>query len=384
MVPKEILPLVQENIRNELPAIELYRTGVAKSPRRAQAWQKAVKEDAYRVVTSSGHFHTEVDWEYDPAKELEDIILTAENQYASIMRRLRANDDLFMVVKTDEHIPDQDPVAEELALKCSQYWLPDRENSLVLNLGDTWDFPYISRHNNTVPFWLLYPKCHSKVDYMSLTMHTFAQIEKEWASVSDNRVQLGGNHCARFLNYAFKQSSETAIWSISGFYNQVAKTGVVYLGSGHDKLDLVGNRFMHGEIARKGAGSSVRQQIINDGFTYPMTVQGHVHRHADIAISRAMGTHVLGYEIGCLQNNPPGWSPMQMDWQHGLMLIRLSVDNEPEINNLLFHHRTYQGKQYLCAYIEGEEIRVEKPQSYISIGQRRRGELEALWEVQNA
>lgn len=380
MIPAHVIPFIQKLLEGDGKAISLFYEGIASSRRNAQNWVKAYKENNYTTFTSYGHTYTQPD-DYDPATALQDMVRSQQNVFSNLWRDLKENgEEVALSLTTDWHLPDHNPVALELCRLVTQAWFSGEDNVLHLNAGDMWDFPTISRHQNNVPFWLLYPGCSSPGDYMMLTMHAFEEEMKAWADVGPT-VMITGNHDVRFIRHVFQAAPLVAAWGIQQFVEQVARTGLTWMGNGfgkivfRDHMDMAGIEILHGEFARKGAGNSIRAQAEADGMVYGTYIQGHVHRVGQWTRSRANGPHLQGYEVGCIQNIQPLYSDRTTDWQNGMLLMRFNPhnDNLPEIHNLLFSQRKYGSKWYLTAQLEGNEFKVRVPNKLFFNHRMRRG-----------
>jgi hypothetical protein len=379
MIPAHALVAVKEIVEKGIPATSLESRGIAESKRTAQLWVKAYREGNYKTFTSPGHRHTGQD-EYSPSRALQDYVSSQQLKYQALLQEYsNNNDDVYIAITSDWHLPDHNPVAMELARLVSQAWLSGNQNALHIINGDIWDLPTMGRFNNNVPFWMLYPECNSPEDYMMVTMHHTDLEMKAWMDVAQNHLLITGNHDIRFIRYVFTAAPHIASWGTEQFMQQVSRSGITWLGNGVSRLVMSKYKtlILHGEFARKGAGNSIRAQAEAEAYFYDLYIQSHVHRLGNFTRSRGDGSQVRGYEMGCIQNLQPLYTDRTQDWQHGIMLMCLSRNSAfPEVINVPFE----ECGKYLCARLDGNEFRVEIPGKHIDMRMKRRG----IFDVQTS
>lgn len=251
----------------------------------------------------------------------------------------------LVVITGDQQAPYHDPVLHERFLDFLNENLPDRG---VL-LGDTVDYPDISRHPNN-------PEADAKViectnaGYQLLRDYVGASPDTEW-------TKLCGNHDERIRNYVINQApalhglaraatpEDPNPKSVIGvdYLLRLDELGIEYLDpqGPYDQTQLNLSKYLavrHGWLAQKGAGKSALASLEALGHSI---IVGHTHRQAVVHKTThdisGKPTTITGVEAGCMCRNSsaPGEFPtyaVAQDWQQGFCTAEIWPDGRFKID----------------------------------------------------
>jgi predicted phosphodiesterase len=214
--------------------------------------------------------------------------------------------DQLAVVMNDIHLPFADAAALELALQFTESLNP---NVVVLN-GDICDFYSLSAYDKNP---LTKASLKDEIAQVRALLKRLEPMPKKHF--------LQGNHEFRLTRYLWRQARELAELSELSFPQLV---GLADFGFTHreygDVLNLGKLQVVHGSIARKKAGESVRAHMEQMGGS---VLIGHTHRGAQIFRCDYQGYHT-GVENFCLCRLDPEYVVGKPDWAHGLSVVSFS------------------------------------------------------------
>ncbi len=248
------------------------------------------------------------------------------------------------LVTTDLQVPFHDPKLHELTLHLAELIKP---NAWV-DLGDVLDLPFLSKYRQKPEFKTTFNE--------SITAGGRVFLERRQAVGSSCVCSvLWGNHDTRLRNWLLDHAE--ALFDVKraqlGFADdEQSVLELDYLlrldASGWRKARSPWGEYpyeciwiapglagIHGSHVRKGAGNSVRQEILARDHS---VAQGHVNKLAAYTFARAgvQGKRtVWGIEAGlmCLVEGSLGFGGQTADWNQGLITITTFPDGEflPEL-----------------------------------------------------
>jgi hypothetical protein len=272
----------------------------------------------------------------------------------------------LIVVVGDQQAPFHDKDLDRLF----RQWLREHRPDEGVLLGDTVDFPDISRHQLDPENTAVVNECIQS-GYDLLRGYVDASANTSWK-------MLHGNHCDRIRNLLLDQPKMNHLYGIKradtssqegedvlGLMNllRLDELGIEYV-SPHGKYDLgqikLSDRLAvrHGWLARKGSGSSALGTLEHLGFSI---ICGHTHRQAQVFQSKAEidgRLRVLtGVEAGCMCRVEQSigedgrvWPSYAVspDWQQGFCTVRTHPDGTFKIDLATYVNGTllYRDRQY--------------------------------------
>lgn len=246
----------------------------------------------------------------------------------------------LIVAAGDQQAPYHDPRLH--GLFCD--WLEENQPDKGVLIGDTVDFPDISRHPDNPEWHVSAQEC---IDAGYLLLRDYVQ-----SSESTDWTKLCGNHDERIrrrlLNYQTRlydikpankgDGEERSVWHISNLLH-LDDLGIEYVDpdGNYDHAQVRISRYLaarHGHIARKGAGSSALATL--EHFGYSLLI-GHTHRQALIHKTThdidGRLTTLAAAEIGCmcLIKGGLGYTPAP-DWTNGFATTSVWSDGTFKID----------------------------------------------------
>jgi len=212
---------------------------------------------------------------------------------------------------TDTHFGAEDTKAIQLVIEIAKRFKPE----IIIHLGDVLDWNSLSRFVKDTK--------SAPLQEERYRWYFHAEQLNEVAPDTDKYV-LWGNHEERLRTWLATQGS-----NIAGL-EELSVDGLLYLdelGWNHTVDEIRINPsddplypaaelyFIHGESARKGAGSSVRAE--SDVYSGASVVMGHAHRTAMISRRTDHGT-VYSYEVGTLASLMPTYARFP-DWTQSIL-----------------------------------------------------------------
>ncbi len=273
---------------------------------------------------------------------------------------------VMWVLTGDQQAPFHDPVLHGKF----QAWLAHYRPQRGLLLGDTIDFPDVSRHRLDPENTATVNECiQSGADL--LLDYVGASPDTEWDLIE-------GNHDERLRNLILDKPSLRPIYGIQrarlneeepvdvlGVRHllRLDELGINYVSSGgkYDLTEVALSQQIaarHGWIVRNGSGASALESIKSLGYSLAV---GHTHRQSIVAktfhgIDRRTKT-LYGIETGCMcrvsqEIGPDGriWPNYAVapDWQQGFAVVTVWPDGSftPELatfteNRLLFRNEWF-------------------------------------------
>lgn len=235
-------------------------------------------------------------------------------------------------------------------------WKPD-EGILI---GDTIDFPDISRHPAKPEIHVNPQECVDS-GYALLREYREAYEDTTWQ-------KLAGNHDERLRRYQIDKA--LPLFGLSRAVIPGNEHEIPVLDVGHLlRLDELGIEYIrpegdyeheqikvsqylaacHGWIARKGSGASALGTIEQLGYS---VVHGHTHRQGIIHKTRhdidGRTTTLLGCETGCMCRIDGLGYAKAPDWQNGFAVAEVFPDGTFHLDLATFIGNTlyFRGKQY--------------------------------------
>lgn len=257
-------------------------------------------------------------------------------------KKKRKDGSKLFVVLGDEQAPSG--LDEELHVKVCQF-LKDVKPDEVVHIGDLGDFESVSTYQQLNPeTW-----GNSVQDCIDASYEILGNYRASVPKETRFRYLIG-NHEVRLQKYLLAQAKE--IFGITQADGGPSVLDLAYLlrleeldielvtsdlGTyPHPQIELVKDKLlaMHGDKARKGAGST--PHAMSDGTSYGV-IHGHTHRAA--VVSRTIrGTskrqQLQSAEIGCLcKANGLGYaSSRSTDWQQGFATVTAWEDGHYHID----------------------------------------------------
>jgi hypothetical protein len=268
-------------------------------------------------------------------------------------------DGALFFVGGDDQAPFHDPYLEEKKL----LFLEDNNFHTIIKIGDTMDFPNISRYKKN-------PEVEEIATVNNCVTSGYEIIRKERIAAPDARiVKLIGNHDVRLRDFILNTvpelhglrraqiegQNEASVFSPT-FLLRLDELGVELVGDNenyeHGEVKI--SKYLaarHGWYARKGAGSSALTTL--DHLLYSVLV-GHTHRLALVHktihnIDGDLTTLVAG-ETGCLcsvDKKGLGYTPSP-DWQQGAATVEVWPDGKFHVDlvNFLDGDLIWRGNRY--------------------------------------
>jgi hypothetical protein len=219
-------------------------------------------------------------------------------------------------------------------------FLEDQEPHLGVSMGDTVDFPDISRHRLDPENTASVQECVNS-GYALLRDYVQASEETEW-------VKIPGNHDERIRNFMIDNAME--FYGLKRAELEGQKESSVFSVEHLLRLDELGVNFLepegsyehvqynvspylaarHGWIARKGSGASALATLGHLGYS---VVVGHTHRQSrvhktDHDIDGKPST-LTAVETGCMCRIEGGLSyAVAPDWQNGFATATIWPDGK--------------------------------------------------------
>lgn len=271
-------------------------------------------------------------------------------------KKQKRNETRRVVFVGDQQAPYYSEDLHEAFLDFVYDWQP-HEGVLI---GDTIDFPDISRHPAKPEIHVSPQECVDS-GYYVLRQYREAYADTAWQ-------KLAGNHDERLRRYQIDKAPH--IFGLSRASNPGEDHELPVLDVGHLlRLDELGIEYVrpvgdyeheqikvsqylaacHGWIARKGSGASALGTIEQLGYS---VVHGHTHRQGIIHKTRhdidGMTTVLAGCETGCMCRIDGLGYAKAPDWQNGFATAEVYADGTFHldlatfVNGILY----YRGKQY--------------------------------------
>lgn len=250
----------------------------------------------------------------------------------------------FVVVVGDQQAPYQDPTLHKLF--CS--WLEENKPDEGVSLGDTYDFPDISRHPSDPDNEASVNEC-LQAGYDVFRGYVNSSPDTTWQ-------KLLGNHDERIRNLLVNDSKARPLYNLKrpdtpesegeyahelGFLGRLDELDINIIDP-HGKYDLAQIQLSdklavrHGWIARKGSGASSLATLDHLGYS---VIVGHTHRQSIVHQSKheidGKIRTVTGVETGCMCRVEqtigedgriwPNYTP-NPDWQQGFVTVRIHED----------------------------------------------------------
>jgi hypothetical protein len=276
-----------------------------------------------------------------------------------------SNKPRLVVVVGDQQAPFQDPGLHQSFIEWLDFYQPDEG----VSLGDTADYPDISRHRLDPENTATVNEC-TQSTYDMLLDYRLASEDTDWTII-------GGNHCSeRLRNILLDKPSIRPVYGIKRADTaeeagaevitvehlwRLDELGFKYIDP-HGKYDLAEHKLSdhlgvrHGWIARKDSGSTALETLKALGYSI---LVGHGHRQAQVFktvhdIDRTAKT-LTGVEIGCMcrvtqEIGPDGrvWPNYTVapDWQQGFASVTIwpdgmfKVDLATYVNGTLLYRDT--------------------------------------------
>jgi hypothetical protein len=257
-------------------------------------------------------------------KKLDMLIMPARSEGNYIRPRSSKQVDTdyrFVVLTGDQQAPFQDENLHELFCQ----WLRlNKPNEGVL-LGDTMDFPEISRHRHKPEFAAATQECIDS-GYQILRDYVASSEDTQW-------TKLPGNHDERirntFIDYMLdlhnlrQAGDDQPLMSIPNLL-RLDELGIDYIEphgpyqfAQHNLSNKLSAR--HGWLVTKGAGASAHKTLEHLGYS---VVVGHTHRQGHVHQTKfdihGKPETLAGVESGCMCDISKGlgYAP-NPDWQNG-------------------------------------------------------------------
>jgi hypothetical protein len=258
----------------------------------------------------------------DPMELLHPAVRSARPLKTKRPKALREG---LVVFTGDQQAPYQDPDLHERF--CS--WLAQNKPEQGILIGDTVDFPDISRHRNRPESDATVQECINAA-YGILEDYTDASPDTKW-------VKLCGNHDERIRNTLIDEVQQLHNLKRAELPDQIEpsvlspahllrldKLGIYYLepeGS-YEHVQVNVSPYLaarHGWVARKGSGASALATLDHLGYS---VIVGHTHRqslvHKTTHDINGQPTTLMAVEAGCMCRIDEGLGyAVAPDWQQG-------------------------------------------------------------------
>jgi hypothetical protein len=279
-------------------------------------------------------------------KKADELILPARTdgpKYESVTHKPKAGGSLY-VFPSDQQEPFSDPKLREKFF----LFLEETQPDVVVNLGDTNDFPDISRYKSN-PATEVNAKVQMCVQGSYDHIHTQRQILPD-AEI----VKLIGNHDVRLQDYVIERTPELfglKRAQVPGI-DEMPVLSPEYLlrldELGVNCIDPAGGQYEHGQykvskylaarhgwVATKGSGSSALKTLEHLGYS---VIIAHTHRqslvHKTVHDIDGNKKVLAAAESGCLcqvEIDGLGYTPAP-DWQQGFSTATVYPDGKFKID----------------------------------------------------
>jgi hypothetical protein len=268
--------------------------------------------------------------------------------------RRRADMGRLIVICGDQQAPFHDPKLHDLFCQ----WLVAHEPDEGILLGDTVDFPDISRHQLDPENSAVVNECIQS-GYDLLRDYVFASQHTEWR-------KLIGNHDERLRNILLDKPKVQPLYGLKRANTPEQEGEVVFSLRHLLRLDELGIELidpngayelaqvalsdhlacMHGWIVRKGSGDSALATLDHLGYS---VIVGHTHRQSIVHQTTHDIDHntttLVGVEAGCMcrvEQKPdedgrvwPNYC-VRPDWQQGFVTATVWPDGFFHIDRAIF------------------------------------------------
>lgn len=265
-----------------------------------------------------------------PAYEPDDYQVPARNPY-----KPSKDEPELVVFVGDQQAPHYDDQLHELFL----HWLQDNQPHRGILMGDTVDFPDISRHPQN-PEWDHCVQACVNSGYLLLRDYVQANEATEWTKLMgnhDERIRarlLAHNTLLHDLRRADLpgEEPELPVWNV-GHLLRLSALGINLIepngGYSHAQAKLSNHlAARHGWIAKKGSGASALSTLEQLGYS---VVVGHTHRQGLVHktkhdIDGTIST-LAAVETGCMCKIQDGLGyTVAPDWQNGFATASIWPD----------------------------------------------------------
>ncbi len=215
------------------------------------------------------------------------------------------------VVLSDQHIPFQDPVLEQLSID----FLKEHKPKVIHLLGDILDFYSLSRFDkDPARLVTLQEELDGATQY----------FEKLRAACPKARIIYSeGNHENRLRRYLWSQARALSNLRTLSFEELLGlnKYKIEWVDS-HSPYRIGNLLFIHGELVRRASGASAKGHMDKFGCN---VIHGHTHR-LGAHYHRTFDTMMGAWENGCLCTLDPEYA-VKPDWQNGWSIVWFHGDN---------------------------------------------------------
>ena len=263
----------------------------------------------------------------------------------------------LIVVVGDQQAPFHDKGLHELF--CG--WLKENAPDELVSLGDTVDFPTISRHK---------PDPENAAEVNECIQSGYDLLRDYRASAPTTRMRkLAGNHDERLRNFLLERHRTVSLYGVKQadtpegkgeqalgpkFLMRLDELKIEYVDP-EGPYDLAQINLSpklavrHGWIARKGSGTSALDTLEHLGYS---VIVGHTHRQSLVYKTThdidGAPTTLTAAEAGCMcrvNQMPidgrrwPNYSPVP-DWQQGFSTVTIHPDGLFRIDNATYVNGT--------------------------------------------
>jgi len=238
------------------------------------------------------------------------------------------------VVLSDQHIPFQDPVLEDLTID----FLREHKPTTIHLLGDVLDFYSLST----------FDKNPARLTTLQDELDGSTRYFKRLRNVCPNSriVYSEGNHENRLRRYLWSQARALSHLRTLAFEELLGlrKYDIKWVDS-HSPYKVGSLLFIHGELVRRASGASAKGHMDKFGCN---VIHGHTHRlgaHYHRTYSDMMGA----WENGCLCTLDPEYT-VKPDWQNGWSVVwfngsRFHVEQICVVDKqYVYHGKVYRHK----------------------------------------
>lgn len=215
------------------------------------------------------------------------------------------------VVLSDQHIPFQDPVLEQLSID----FLKEHKPKVIHLLGDILDFYSLSKYDkDPARLVTLQEELDGATKY----------FEKIRAACPKARIIYSeGNHENRLRRYLWSQARALSNLRTLSFEELLGlkKYKIEWVDS-HSPYRIGNLLFIHGELVRRASGASAKGHMDKFGCN---VIHGHTHR-LGAHYHRTFDTMMGAWENGCLCVLDPEYA-VKPDWQNGWSIVWFHGDN---------------------------------------------------------
>ena len=209
------------------------------------------------------------------------------------------------VVLSDQHIPFQDPVLEDLTID----FLKEHKPKVIHLLGDVLDFYSLSR----------FDKDPARLVTLQDELDGATRYFRRLRSVCPKAriIYSEGNHENRLRRYLWSQARALSNLRTLSFEELLGLDEFkIEWVDAHSPYKIGALLFIHGELVRRASGASAKGHMDKFGCN---VIHGHTHRlgaHYHRTYSDMMGA----WENGCLCTLDPEYA-VKPDWQNGWSVI---------------------------------------------------------------